>query len=66
MAIEDIIAKGIGFSPGSVKFIPTHGFATAAVVAESVVGEKWAGSVRRRTRSRMRSMIWIFALLPWR
>lgn len=26
MAIANIIAKGIGFSPGSVKFIPTHGF----------------------------------------
>jgi len=27
--IKDIIAKGIGFSPGSVKFIPTHGFITS-------------------------------------
>jgi len=26
MAIKFIIAKGIGFSPGSVKYIPTHGF----------------------------------------
>lgn len=26
MAIENIIARGIGFSPGSTKFIPTHGF----------------------------------------
>ena len=33
MAIKHIIAKGIGFSPGSVKFIPTHGFVTSAVVA---------------------------------
>ena len=27
MAIKNIIAQGIGFSPGSVKFIPTLGFA---------------------------------------
>ncbi len=26
MAIKDIIARGIGFTPGSVKFIVTHGF----------------------------------------
>jgi len=30
MAIKNIIAKGIGFSPGSVKFIPTHGFIAGA------------------------------------
>jgi hypothetical protein len=26
MAIANIIARGIGFNPGSVSFIPTHGF----------------------------------------
>lgn len=26
MGIENIIAKGIGFSPGSTKYLPTHGF----------------------------------------
>lgn len=26
MAIKNIIVKGIGFNPGSVSFIPTHGF----------------------------------------
>ena len=31
MAIKDIIARGIGFSPGSIKFIVTHGFSSAAV-----------------------------------
>lgn len=25
MAIKDLIARGIGFTPGSVKFIVTHG-----------------------------------------
>lgn len=33
MAIKNIIARGIGFSPGSVKFIPTHGFASGVVPA---------------------------------
>ena len=32
MAIKNIIAKGIGFSQGSVKFIPTHVFIASAVV----------------------------------
>ena len=31
MAVKDIIARGIGFSPGSIKFIVTHGFASAAI-----------------------------------
>lgn len=31
MAIKDIIAKGIGFSPGSTIYIPTHGFSIGAV-----------------------------------
>lgn len=26
MAIKNIIAKGIGFSPSTISFIPTHGF----------------------------------------
>ena len=32
MAIKNIIAAGIGFSPGSVKFIVTRGFGSAAVI----------------------------------
>lgn len=32
MAISNIIAKGIGFSPGSTKYIVTHGFDIGAVV----------------------------------
>ena len=32
MATKNIIAKGIGFSPGSIKFIPTHGFSIGSVV----------------------------------
>ncbi len=31
MAIKNIIARGIGFSPGSTAFIPTRGFTSAAV-----------------------------------
>jgi hypothetical protein len=33
MPVKNIIAKGIGFSPSSVSFIPTHGFSMGAVVA---------------------------------
>lgn len=39
MAIKNIIARGIGFSPGSVKFIPTHGLiAGAEVIVEASLG----------------------------
>jgi len=31
MAIKNLIAGGIGFSPGSVKFIPTRGFIAGAI-----------------------------------
>jgi len=34
--IKFIIAKGIGFSPGSTQYVPTHGFGTGA--ASSVSG----------------------------
>ncbi len=33
MAIKNIIARGIGFSPGSVKWIPTGGFGSGAAPA---------------------------------
>lgn len=36
MAIKNIIAQGIGFSPASVKFIVTHGF-IAAVLLNPVI-----------------------------
>lgn len=34
MAIKDIIARGIGFSPGSIKFIVTHGFISGVVALD--------------------------------
>ncbi len=36
MAIKNIIARGIGFSPGAVEFIVTHGFIAGAVVIPSI------------------------------
>lgn len=36
MAIKNIVAQGIGFNPGSIKFIVTHGF-IAAVLANPVI-----------------------------
>jgi len=38
MAISNIIASGIGFSPGSIKFIPTRGFIAAAVIPKPIAG----------------------------
>lgn len=38
MAIKNIIAAGIGFAPGSVKYIVTHGF-TVGVPSEPLDGE---------------------------
>ena len=32
MAIKDMIAGGIGFNPGSVKFIPTRGLISGAAI----------------------------------
>jgi hypothetical protein len=32
MAIQNIIAKGIGFSPGDTHFIVTHGFTSSSVI----------------------------------
>lgn len=43
MAIKDIIARGIGFSPASVKFIVTHGFGAGVAVD---VGAGWPARKR--------------------
>lgn len=37
MAIENIVAKGVGFSPGSTKWLPTHGFGLVAVAFDETV-----------------------------
>jgi hypothetical protein len=55
MAIKDIIAKGVGFSPGSVGFIPTHGYTAYIAVAP-------AGLVvvsPRRPAGRARYELWL-------
>lgn len=33
MAIKNIIARGIGFSPATIKWIVTHGFSISTAVA---------------------------------
>jgi hypothetical protein len=38
VAIKNIIAKGIGFSPGTIKWIPTHGFGIGVAEEEAVPG----------------------------
>ena len=58
MATKPIVARGIGFSPGSVKFIVTHGFVGAVVtltqadldaVANAVWSELRAGYTNSAT-----------------
>lgn len=43
MAIANIIASGIGFNPGSVKFIPTRGFIAGTVIVPPPVGPGSSG-----------------------
>ena len=50
MAIANVICKGVGFDPGSTKFIPTHGFDSAAVLAETA-GPDAAWVLSRRPAS---------------
>ncbi len=33
MGVETLIARGIGFAPGSTQYIPTHGLTPSAAVA---------------------------------
>lgn len=37
MSIKNIICRGIGFSPGSVKFMPTFGFSVGATVIPTII-----------------------------
>lgn len=39
MAIKNLISGGIGFSPGSVKFIPTLGFGISSAVLIVITDE---------------------------
>lgn len=53
MAIKNIIAKGIGFSPGSVMYIVTHGFSIGVVTsiwaAESDATTAWGAKTDAAT-----------------
>jgi hypothetical protein len=55
MAIKDLIAKGIGFAPGSIGFIPTHGFLASVVVAPAGV----VVVTPRRPPGRVRYELWL-------
>jgi len=56
MAIANIIAKGIGFSPGSVKFIPTHGFGGGAAATITVAAEYGIAPEPKRRRRTLVTM----------
>lgn len=38
MAIKNLIARGVGFAPGSISYIPTLGFSIGAAV---VITDPW-------------------------
>lgn len=50
MAVKSIIARGIGFSPGSVKFIVTAGFLAAATAAGRTLRSRAKAAHTRRRR----------------
>ena len=50
MAIKNIIAKGIGFSPGSPKYIVTHGF---DIGSPPIVSEITDASLQYTARERI-------------
>ena len=55
MAIKDMIAAGIGFNPGSVKYVPTRGLVASIVIPTTGNNGSMlsAKNVRRRmTRGR--------------
>lgn len=53
MAIANLIARGIGFNPGSTKFIVTHGFLPSKVVVSTSRpgGSGWVRWEKRRKKS---------------
>ena len=50
MSVKHIISPGIGFSPGSVKFLVTRGFAQAAVTPDGPFGPEGRALVLFRDR----------------
>lgn len=60
MPIKHIICQGIGFSPGSIKFMPTLGFNQLVIVIYRRVTENIA-AIRQQRRIKYRR-----GLLPWR
>ena len=39
--IKSVVARGIGFSPGTVSFVVTHGFGSAAAGALAMWMDDW-------------------------
>ncbi len=55
MAIKNIICSGIGFTPESVKFMPTHGFSIGAATTSGGML-----LIQRRRRRISGAMVFIF------
>ena len=47
MAIKNIIAKGIGFSPNQPDWIVTHGFGTGGIAGPDVPGLEYTAQPNR-------------------
>lgn len=61
MAIKDIVARGIGFSPGSVEYIVTHGLtAGEEATIDIVVGKAYPVEIMERPDQLWRSTFIIF------
>ena len=59
MALKDIIARGVGFSPGAVQFIVTHGFGAgedAAVTGGYTPYAVYDPGQEKRVRARRREL----------
>ena len=51
MAIDHILARGIGFDPGTVRWIPTHGFYTGVAPASNPVILRTSLAIHRSASS---------------
>ena len=50
MAIKHLIAMGIGFSAGSVSFIPTSGFSIPEAAGGNQGAKAWAATIQKARR----------------
>ena len=68
MPVKHLFGRGIGFSPGSIKFIPTKGYSGEAVEITAVQrylgGGGWDGGMFEHVRVAFIAVKWV--LNEWR